>query len=150
MVQLKQIHKNVQLLLLGRSQDHIQRVIDRYLPDHITFFTSNSLWKEAENLVRLIEEQGIPTNIIQVDPFDSNAIQTVKSAMENEFHHLQHQYPSENFQYYIGLTGGTNLMVLGAGFAASTLKTRAHYVLNPEFLEIADDDHVVEIDIQVA
>ena len=146
---MKQSPKNVQLLLLGRSQDHIQRVIDRYLPDHITFFTSDSLLKEAEELVRHIKEQKISTNIVQVDPFDSNAIALMKSAIENEFKHLQYRYPSAKFQYYIGLTGGTNLMVLGAGFAASALKTRAHYVLNPEFMDVAEEDQVIEIDLHL-
>jgi len=122
----------------------VHRVIDHYHPTHISFFTSESLVCEAQEFVSKLRDENISTRIIVVHPFHKDAITAVKTAMTTEFIALRKTYLPSNTDYYIGLTGGTNLMVLGAGFAAHDLGIRSHYILHPEFIEGTNTDLIVE------
>lgn len=59
------------------------------------------------------------------------------------------QYTGIHVDYYTGVTGGTNLMVLAAGIVGIQYSMTLHYVLNPEFLtspENADLPLIIEIE----
>lgn len=135
----------VHLLLLGRSQDHVHRVIEHYHPLHVSFFTSASLLPEAQSLASMLEKDNITTRIITVEPFNENAVCSVQENIIQEYEHLIQSFPVSEADYYIGLTGGTNLMVLGAGKAAANLKIQSHYVLNPEFIDVEKSDLIIEL-----
>lgn len=145
--QMRKEVNSVHLLLLGRSQEHIHRVVEHYHPAHISLFTSESLLQEADELILKLQNNGISTRLISIDPFHKDAITSVMRAIIKEYEFLRDAYQSPDSLFYIGVTGGTNLMVLGAGFAASHLGLQSHYVLNPDFLEEEGTNLIVDLDI---
>ena len=147
--QKKPMSENVHLLLLGRSQDHVRRVVEYYHPTHISFFTSDSLMDEAWELVSQLQDQRISTRIISVQPFEPDAIFSIMNCIIQEYENLREAYSSPDITFYIGLTGGTNLMVLGAGFAAFQLGIQSHYVQNPEFLEDKDTELINDFNLSL-
>jgi len=135
---------------LGISQDHVYPIIEQYQPTHIVFFSSIELKEQTMQLAEALHrKQGIPVEIEYLSPFSDNALPAMMEIISDAYHRLQKTYNNHEIQYYIGITGGTNLMVLAAGLFAHRLNVKMHYVLNPAYAQGSEDNKhngIIEID----
>jgi len=143
----KKKRKNVHLLIVGKSQEHIKRIIEAYQPDHVSLLTSFPLREETNALADILKKSGIGITTITVDPFSPKALRTISNAIINEYSRLLSIYPKEETDYFIGVTGGTNLMAIGAALAACFLGIKIHYVLKPDNM-LPESREIIEIDMQ--
>jgi len=139
------LSNSIHLLIVGNSQEHIFKIVEHYRPFHISLFTSRSLEEITLELAEHIRAKGVSVNIIPVDPFSKTSVVEVMKRMTVEYHYLKSKYPDRDIEFFIGLTGGTNLMAIGAGLAAHHMKLKSHYVLRPQY---SNDQHekIIEID----
>jgi len=120
--------QNIHFLIVGLSHEHIYRVIEYYSPSKI-FLISNSLIKKStEQLRNDIEKKGINTEIIWVEAFKEDTINQIIHEIGIRVKKLRKNF-KDRAKIYIGFTGGTNLMAIGAGYSAAVLNVTAHYVL---------------------
>ena len=138
---------NVHLLIVGKSQEHIKRIIDTYHPDHISLFSSLPLKDGTLILASSLQKKGISVSTIMVDPFSKESIHTIIAAMKKEYLRLLQTYPKEETDYFIGVTGGTNLMAIGAALTACFLGIKIHYVLKPDNM-LPESREIIEIDME--
>ena len=124
------------IMTLGMSQDHVFPIIARYRPIHITFLSSETLHDQTMDLARLLErDHGIRVDIVNLDPFRVNALAEMISTISETFQGLNTMYQHANMDLYMGITGGTNLMVIAAAMVALRYRLKMHYVLNPEYAQ---------------
>ena len=118
--------QNIQILILGKSHEHILKVIDHYKPNFIFFISSYSLEYISREFMIQIQSKGIKCELNLIDAFSEDTILNILGLIGSiirkykDFDHL--------INIFIGLTGGTNLMAIGAGLAAHKYNLNAHYV----------------------
>ncbi len=141
------IRSSVHLLIVGKSHEHIRTIIDSYHPNHLSLFTSVPLKESTIALASLLHDNGISVSTTTINPFSSESIPAVITAIEKEYLRLLKCYPKETTEYFIGVTGGTNLMAIGAALAAYLFGLKVHYVLKPVSASEMGNT-VMEIDIE--
>lgn len=117
---------NSQILIVGISHEHILTIIEAYSPTRILLISSASLNSKNLVLLKYIKSLGLDGEIAYINPFESSTIQQMETIMSGEIEFVREKYP--NCQIFIGLTGGTNLMVAGASLAAKKFHLVGHYV----------------------
>jgi hypothetical protein len=140
---------NVHFITLGKTHENIWPVVKRYVPSHVIFFSSSNLKKETETLVgKLKAIHGINAEIVFLRPFNNDSLQTMSEEIDNTYCRIINKYDGKGVDYYMGVTGGTNLMVLAAGLVAVKRGIRILYTMNPEYVESGGNatDPIIEVD----
>ena len=138
----------VHLMTMGITQDHVWPIIDRYKPRHIVLLSSRELAAETEELAVKIRENGIDTTeVVHLEPFAENALNGMIETIQMHLKRLKEQFRERNTTFYMGITGGTNLMVLAAGLVAINNGITLLYVLNPVFSPESDESQPKIIEI---
>ncbi len=119
--------KNSQILLVGNSHGHIYKIIDKFKPIKIDLICSETLENTIFPLIEEIRKGGITCCYHLVNPFHTNALNNICKMMISVGTRIIEKDPDQ--ELYFGLTGGTNLMAIGAGISARNLKCKAHYVI---------------------
>lgn len=150
MVQTHPEGKSVHFITIGISQEHIFPVLEKYHPDHIILISSRELEEQTERLAQeLRNEHSIEVDVEFLSPFIPNALTSMIFQLNDIYHQVLSRYQEETITLYAGVTGGTNLMVLAAGFFAIRHNILIHYVLNPAFVKVSDESStpsIIEID----
>ena len=139
---------NVHFITLGKTHENIWPLIERYLPSHVIFFSSTNLKKETETLVGKLKAFGISADIVFLRPFRNDSLQTMNKVIDNTYSRIRNKYDEMGVDYYMGVTGGTNLMVLAAGLVAVKRGIKILYAINPEYVESDGNatDPIIEVD----
>lgn len=129
----------IHFLLLGHAKEHIGTVIEYYNIQDAVIFTSKELEEENLPFIRSLHDRGITiSEVIDLEPFGEDALeQMTKKILETYSVYSQ----SGRSEFVVGLTGGTNLMVVAMALVALMKELPAHYVLNN------GKNEVVEIDL---
>ena len=147
MVQDESMKRNIQLLIVGNSHEHICRVINHYNPIHITLFTSKALETLTKEFANELLSQDLTIRIQVVNPFMNDAVKVIFNDIIDEYLFLKTIIIPNNLEWYIGLTGGTNLMSIAAAFASVKLGIRTHYVRNPDFCDERSGQDIIEFNL---
>ena len=140
---------NVHFITLGKTHENIWPLIERYIPSHVIFFSSSNLKEETETMVgKLKAIHGISADIVFLRPFRNDSLRTMNEAIDNTFSRIKSKYDEMGADYYMGVTGGTNLMVLAAGLVAVKRGIKILYAINPEYVESEGNatDPLIEVD----
>lgn len=129
----------VHFLILGMSEGHIFKIAETYKPDIIYLISSPNLIENTEALKSSPKLKNIDLRVILIDPFKENTIIDIISKIISQWNLLNGKY-IENVDYYIGYTGGTNLMAIAAGISSILINARGHYV-------IKDNDKILEFNL---
>ena len=91
---------------------------------------------------------GISADIVFLRPFRNDSLRTMNEAIDNTFSRIKSKYDEMGADYYMGVTGGTNLMVLAAGLVAVKRGIKILYTMNPEYVESDENvtGPVIEVD----
>jgi len=138
----------VHLMTMGLTQEHVWPIIDKYKPFHIVLLSSKELAVETEELAEKIRERGIKNaEVVHLEPFTNNALNDMVTTIQLHLERLEEQYKYSGPRFYMGVTGGTNLMVLAAGLVAINNGITLLYVLNPAFSpeQNAAQQEIIEI-----
>jgi len=118
---------------MGLSQEHIWPIVEKYNPHQIVLLSSRELKEDMEKLAeRLRQHHHMTTEILYLDPFREDSLHSMAQQINKKYREISQLYQNEQPVFYMGITGGTNLMVLAAGLVASVQKIPMHYVLNPQ------------------
>lgn len=128
--------QNVHFLIVGLSHEHIYRVIEHYSPSKIYLISNLLIKKSTEQLKIKIESEGLKVEIIWIEAFEENTLHQIIAEIGNRVEKLKMIF-KDQIKIYIGFTGGTNLMAIGAGHSAALLNLDAHYV-------IKDNNQIIE------
>jgi hypothetical protein len=127
---------SLHFLLLGHAKEHIGAVIEYYNIQNAVIFTSKEL--EEENLPRIkqLQDMGVTVSeVVYLEPFGQDALERMtKKILETYSAHSR----SGQSEFVVGLTGGTNLMVVAMALVALLKGLPAHYVLNNGKNEIVE------------
>nr|MCS5534726.1 hypothetical protein [Candidatus Poseidoniales archaeon] len=128
--------------------ENIWPLVERYIPSHVIFFSSTNLKKETETLVGKLKAIGISADIVFLRPFRNDSLQTMNKVIDNTYSRIRNKYDEMGVDYYMGVTGGTNLMVLAAGLVAVKQGIKILYAINPEYVESDGNatDPIIEVD----
>lgn len=149
MISKKQI-RSIHFITLGISQNHVFPILERYHPEQIVLISSRELEQQTSQLSTTISKKfEIPVDIEFLSPFQKNALQSMIQQLNQVVKDKCIQYNRKDVDFYTGITGGTNLMVLAAGIVALKYRMKIHYVLNPEFVHLENNDNqslILEMD----
>ena len=120
--------QNIHFLIVGLSHDHIYRVIEHYFPSKIFLISNILIKKSTEQLKNDLESKGINIEIIWIEAFKENTLTQIVKEIGTRVKKLRINF-KDQVKIYIGFTGGTNLMAIGAGYSAAILNVEAHYIL---------------------
>lgn len=138
----------VHLMTMGITQDHVWPIIDRFKPHHIVLLSSRELAAEMEELAVKIRESGIDTTeVVHLEPFTDNALNAMMKIIQMHLNRLKRLFKEQNTTFFIGITGGTNLMILAAGLIAIKNGITLLYVLNPAFSSESNESKAKIIEI---
>jgi|TARA_B100001964_G_C13791677_1_gene404757 hypothetical protein len=139
---------NVHFITLGKTHENIWPLVERYIPSHVIFFSSTNLKKETETLVGKLKAFGISADIVFLRPFRNDSLRTMNKLIDNTYSRIKSKYDKMGADYYMGVTGGTNLMVLAAGLVAVKRGINILYAINPEYVESDGNatDPIIEVD----
>ena len=128
--------QNIHFLIVGLSHDHIYRVIEHYFPSKIFLISNILIKKSTEQLKNDLESKGINIEIIWIEAFKENTLTQIVKEIGTRVKKLRRNF-KDQVKIYIGFTGGTNLMAIGAGYSAAILNVEAHYILkeNSQIIE---------------
>lgn len=125
---------SVHILLCGHSKEHIATVVEKMNPAHVELLTSEELLDSAE---ALMEEMDVSSKSVTCIPaFTDAALQDGVKAILSKYRRLRTRFP--NREVYIGITGGTNVMVVEAAVSALSTGSRMHYILKSATPESGD------------
>ena len=141
------IPNSVHLLIVGKSHEHVKRIIYTYCPNHVSLFTSLSLEEATFSFASSLQKEGMTISTITINPFSKESIYNIIAAIKKEYLRLTKIYPAKETEYFIGVTGGTNLMAIGAALAAWLLGIKIHYVLKPDTM-LPESREIIEIDME--
>ncbi len=116
---------SLQILIVGKSHEHIFEVIRYFKPTNIILISSPQIRQETMKLFNEIQSLKIKSQIVFVDPFR----QTTITDMINTYNEILKPYTKviQKITINIGLTGGTNIMAISAALAALIFGLDVHY-----------------------
>ena len=118
---------NIQFLIVGMAHDHIFKIIHHFQPLKLYLISSFEMEDSIKILNDQVKELNILTQIIWINPFKKDSIQQITNQII--WSAKKEMIEDPNIKIYIGLTGGTNLMAIAAGYSAMILNAESHYVL---------------------
>ncbi len=120
--------ENIHFLIVGLSHEHIYLVIEHYSPSKIFLVSNFMIKKSTEQLKNDIMSKGIDIEIIWIEAFKENTLTQIVKEIGVRVKDLRTIF-KDQVKLYIGFTGGTNLMAIGAGYSAAILNIEAHYIM---------------------
>ena len=140
---------NVHFITLGKTHENIWPIVERYGPSHVIFFSSSNLKEETKNLVGQLKAiHGIEADIVFLCPFNKDSLRTMNEVIDNTYSRITSKYDGMGADYYMSITGGTNLMVLAAGLVAVKRGIKILYAIKPEYVESGGNatGPIIEVD----
>ncbi|QLG28160.1 winged helix DNA-binding protein [Halorarum halophilum] len=128
---------NIHIVPHGRITSHVKRGLRAYSgADKVCLLTSDAFENEGVKLQNDLVEFGYDVESHLIDAFDiRSVVDTIVS--------IAKQYPADNF--FINITGGTNLVAGGATSSAFFIGATPYYVLEPQGEDEDIDDLVIEL-----
>lgn len=123
----------------GKNTDHIKRGLRAFKAiDRIYLLPGDKYRRVSSSLKNDLENFGYEVGIREIDAFNLRSIvdEIVGIAKENE-----------NADFFINITGGTNLMAGGATSSAFFIGAQAYYVLEGNEKETSIDELVIELPV---
>ena len=119
--------ENIQILIVGNSHEHVFTVLNYFKPKKVILVSSSGIKDSTCDLAEKIRMTGTESGIIWINPFTQQSIHNIINEILVKIKELREE--SKALEFYIGLTGGTNLMAIAAGFCAYILGLKGHYIV---------------------
>ena len=114
--------KNIHLLIVGNSHEHIFKIIDEFHPCKTFLISSIEIKDSTLELQNAIENLMIPAEIIWVDPFLPESLCEITKIIVKKGREILENDP--DIKIFIGFTGD-NIMAIAAGYSALILHAEA-------------------------
>lgn len=114
---------NVHICTLGKTIGHVLSSFTHYKIDRLVIISSPECKDSVEDLKHKIEVFGIDVDLYAIDPFCKDSYYQIVDFIVDYYL----KFPKE--QFYINITGGTNLMSSAALTSAHFIGANTYYVL---------------------
>lgn len=134
--------EKIHFLLLGHSREHILTTIEHFTPKAVVLFTTMDLFEEHTGFISELENGEIRVlEMVPLSPFTEDALES----MTREILAVYEKYAAKGCNIIMGLTGGTNLMVVSMALAALQKGCPVHYCVNDDSRTILNIDTLLRL-----